>query len=70
MTEAEKVCKELFELLENENSKTEDIEQKAEELSRIRREAGAKLIKARQELREALTSRQEQILRVPLIIRF
>ena len=62
LTEGEKICDELFELLENEDSKPEDIEQKTEELSKIRRQAGAKLTEARQELREAVTPRQEKIL--------
>jgi hypothetical protein len=62
LTEGEKVCKELFELLENEGSKPGDIDQKAEELLKIRREADEKLTKARQELRGTVTSRQEKLL--------
>jgi hypothetical protein len=62
LTEGERTCEELLELLEDEGSKQEEIEQKVEALREVRKEAGKQLAKARQELRKVLTFRQEATL--------
>lgn len=62
MNEGELACEELLDLLEDKNSKPEEIEQKMENLRSIRRKANEELIKARQELRDVLTYRQEAAL--------
>ena len=59
LTEGEKTCEELLALLEDENSKQEDIEQKIDALRRARENAAKELAEARQELREVLTVRQQ-----------
>jgi hypothetical protein len=59
LTEGEKTCEELQALLEDKNSKQQDIDQKIETLRRARENAAKDLAKARQELREVLTSRQQ-----------
>ncbi len=59
LTEGEITCEELLELLEDKNSKAQEIEQKIEALQKIRQEAKKQLAKAQQELREVLTFRQE-----------
>jgi outer membrane murein-binding lipoprotein Lpp len=59
LTEGEKTCEELLALLGDENSKQEDIEQKIDALRRARENAAKELAKARQELREVLTVRQQ-----------
>ena len=59
LTEGEKTCEELLVLLEDKNSKQEDIDQKIETLRRARENAAKDLLKARQELREVLTARQQ-----------
>ena len=59
LTEGEKTCEELQKLLEDKNSKQEDIDQKIEALRRARENAAKELVKARQELREVLTSHQQ-----------
>lgn len=59
LTEGEKTCEELQKLLEDKNSKQEDIDQKIETLRRARENAAKELVKARQELREVLTARQQ-----------
>jgi hypothetical protein len=59
LTEGEKACEEFLALLEDKNSKQEDIEQKADVLRRARENAAKELTKARQELREVLTPRQQ-----------
>ncbi|MHC4241716.1 MAG: hypothetical protein ACYS3N_15725 [Planctomycetota bacterium] len=62
LTEGERTCEELLELLEDKGSKQEEIEQKVEALREARKEAGKQLAKAQQELREVLTFRQEATL--------
>lgn len=59
LTEGEKTCEELLKLLEDKNSKQQDIDQKIEALRRARENAAKELAKARQELREVLTARQQ-----------
>jgi len=58
LTEGERVCEELLALLEDKNSKSQEIEQKIEVLRKVRQEAKKKLVKAQQELRKVLTFRQ------------
>jgi hypothetical protein len=62
LTEGERICEELLKLLEDKNSKQEEIELKVEALRQARKEAGKQLAKAQQELREVLTFRQEATL--------
>jgi hypothetical protein len=62
MNEGERACEELLDVLENKSSKPEEIEQKMENLRNIRQKANEELIKARQELRDVLTYRQEAAL--------
>ncbi len=59
LTEGEKTCDELLTLLEDKNSKQQDIDQKIEALRRAREDTAKELAKARQELREVLTARQQ-----------
>lgn len=59
MTEGEKACEELSELLQNKNSDPEKIGQKMVALRQAREKAKNQLAKVRQELREILNSRQE-----------
>lgn len=59
LTEGEKACEELLALLEDKNSRQEDVEPKAEALRRAKQNAARELAKARQELREVLTFRQQ-----------
>jgi len=59
LTEGEKACEELFELLQNKNSRPEKIRQKMIALRQAREKARNQLAKVRQELREILNSRQE-----------
>ncbi len=59
LTEGEKACEELFELLQDKNSKPEKIKQKMDALRQAREKAKNQLAKVRQELREILNSRQE-----------
>ena len=62
LTKGERICEELLKLIKDKNSRTEEIEQKMEILWKIRQENKEKLSKARQELREVLTYRQEATL--------
>ena len=62
LTEGERICEELKELLEDNGSKREEIEQKVEALREVRKETGKQLASAQQELREVLTFRQEATL--------
>ncbi len=65
LTEAQKIANELIDLLENKNTRTEEFKEKMDALrkSRIKqRELNRQLSKARQELREVLTPRQEAAL--------
>ncbi|MHC4535006.1 MAG: hypothetical protein ACYS6K_13740 [Planctomycetota bacterium] len=62
LTEGERICEELLELLEDKGSKQEEIEQKVEALREARKETGKQLAKAQEELREVLTFRQEATL--------
>jgi len=62
LTEGEIICEGLLELLEDKNSKPEEIEQKIEALRKFRKETEKQLAKAQQELREVLTFRQEATL--------
>ncbi len=59
LTEGEKACEELSELLEDKNSDPEKIKEKMIALRQAREKAGEQLAKVRQELREILNSRQE-----------
>jgi len=59
LTEGEKSCERLEDLLEDKNSKDEKIEQEIAVLRQAREEAAKELAKARQELREVLTPRQQ-----------
>jgi hypothetical protein len=59
LTEGEKACEELSELLEDKNSDPEKIREKMIALRQAREKAGEQLAKARQELRKILNSRQE-----------
>ena len=59
LTEGEKACEELFELLQDKNSRPEKIKQKMIALRQAREKARNQLAKVRQELREILNSRQE-----------
>ena len=59
LTEGEKACEELFELLEDRNSRPEKIRQKMVALRQARKKARNQLAKVRQELRKILNSRQE-----------
>ncbi|MEE9370798.1 MAG: hypothetical protein V3W45_04925 [Sedimentisphaerales bacterium] len=62
LNEGEKICEELFELLEDSNSESEKIRQKMEALRKFRQEAKKELAIAQQELRELVTQRQEAAL--------
>ncbi len=63
LTEGEKIVEELIDLLEDENSKDEEIRKKMDALQQFRENARRELAKARRELAAALTSpRQEAVL--------
>jgi hypothetical protein len=62
LTEGERLSEEILELIEDKNSKPEEIEQNMETLRKIKQESNKQLAKARQELREVLTYRQEAAL--------
>lgn len=62
LTKGERLSEEILELIEDKNSKPEEIEQQMETLRKIRQENKEQLSKARQELREVLTYRQEAAL--------
>jgi len=59
LTEGEKSCERLNDLLDDKNSKEEQIEQEIAALRQARENAAKELEKARQELREVLTPRQQ-----------
>jgi len=59
LTEGEKACEELSELLQDKNSDPEKIRQKMVALRQAREKAREQLAKARLEVREILNSRQE-----------
>jgi hypothetical protein len=59
LTKGERTCEELLKLIENKNSRPEEIEQKMEILRKIRQEANQQLAQAQKELLELLTYRQE-----------
>lgn len=59
LTEGERTCEELQKLLDDKNSKEEQIEQEITTLRQARENAAKELAKARQELREVLTARQQ-----------
>jgi hypothetical protein len=59
LTKGERLSEEILELIEDKNSRPEEIEQKMETLRKIRQENKEKLSKAQQELCEVLTYRQE-----------
>ncbi len=62
MTEGERIVEELTDLLEDKNSKEEEIRQKIDALQRARAKARKELPKAKQELRKVLTTpRQEAV---------
>ena len=58
-TKGEKICQELYALLENMNSHPEAIRQKTLELRQARASARKQLAQAQKELREALTLHQQ-----------
>jgi hypothetical protein len=62
LNEGEKICEELFRLLEDKNSELEEIRQKMEALRKFRQEAKEELAIAQQELRELVTPHQEAAL--------
>lgn len=62
LNEGEKICEELFRLLEGKNSELEQIRQKMEALRKFRQEAKKELAIAQQELRQLVTPRQEATL--------
>ena len=62
LNEGEKICEELFRLLEDKNSELEQIRQKMEALRKFRQEAKKELAIAQQELRQLVTPHQEAAL--------
>jgi len=62
LNDGEKICEELFRLLEDRNSELEEIRQKMEALQKFRQEAKKELAIAQQELRKLVTQRQEAAL--------
>ncbi|MCP4609992.1 MAG: hypothetical protein GY845_14885 [Planctomycetes bacterium] len=64
LNEGEKICEELFRLLEDKNSELEEIRQKMEALQKFRQKAKAKkeLAIAQKELRQLVTPHQEAAL--------
>jgi len=62
LNEGEKICEELFSLLEDKNSELEQIRQKMEALQKFRQEAKKELAIAQQELRQLVTPHQEAAL--------
>jgi len=62
LNEGEKICEELFRLLEGKNSELEQIRQKMEDLRKFRQEVKKELAIARQVLRELVTPHQEAAL--------
>jgi len=62
LTEGERICEELLELLEDKGSKQEEIEHKIEALCEVRKNDTKQLVKAQQELHDVLTFRQEATL--------
>lgn len=62
LNEGEKICEELFKLLEDKNSELEQIRQKMEALRKFRQEAKKELAIAQQELRQLVTPHQEAAL--------
>ena len=62
MPEGYRIVEELIDLLENENSKEEEIKQKIDALQQAREKARKALTKARKELKEVITTpRQEAV---------
>jgi len=62
LNEGEKICEELFRLLEDKNSELEQIRQKMEALQKFRQETKKELAIAQKELRQLVTPRQEAAL--------
>jgi len=62
LNEGEKICEELFRLLEGKNSELEQIRQKMEALRKFRQEAKKERAIAQQELRQLVTPHQEAAL--------
>ncbi|MFC1634018.1 hypothetical protein ACFL5Z_04190 [Planctomycetota bacterium] len=62
LNEGEKICEELFRLLEDRNSELEEIRQKMEALQKFRQETKKELAIAQKELRQLVTPRQEAAL--------
>ena len=62
LNEGEKICEELFRLLEDNNSESEQIRQKMEALRKFRQEAKKELAIAQKELRQLVTTNQEAAL--------
>ena len=62
MTEGQRIADELIDLLENENAKDEEIRRKIDALQQAREKAKKELTKAKQELKEVITTpRQEAV---------
>ena len=62
LNEGEKICEELFRLLEGKNSELEEIRQKMEALQKFRQEAKKELAIAQKELRQLVAPHQEAAL--------
>jgi len=62
LNEGEKICEELFRLLEDKNSELEQIRQKMEALRKFRQETKKELAIAQKELRQLVTPHQEAAL--------
>ena len=62
LNEGEKICEELFRLLEDKNSELEEIRQKMEALQTFRQDTKKELAMAQKELRQLVTPRQEAAL--------
>lgn len=62
LTEIERICEELLELLEDENSTREEIENKVKALQKIRLQTKEQVAKAQQEVKKELNLRQEAML--------
>lgn len=62
LIEGQKICEELLNILEDKNASEDDIRQKVEALRKVRQKGKEELTKAQQELRKAVTFRQEAAL--------
>lgn len=62
LTKGERICEELLDLLQDKGANPEAIRQRVDALRNIREKAERQLVKARQELHNVLTPRQEATL--------